>query len=207
MMKLYTLFSESHRRLYEEYFKPTLPDEFELKLKSSDQLCETGDFMSEGWSDICYQKVLYFKQACEENIGSMFIWADVDIQFFRPFKSLIITELGDADIACQNDFGDSHCSGLFICRANDETLKMFTDMVNDYHREDQTTLNMHIHKVNHKFLSSRFFNYGQSMGVTWEGEEFEVDESIVLHHANWTVGLASKIKMLDYVKSRIGRSI
>lgn len=206
-MKLYTLFSESHRQLFEEYFKPTLPDEFELVVKTVDQLCKSGDFMSNGWADICYQKVLCFKQACEENLGSLFVWADVDIQFFKPFKCLMVDELGDYDIACQNDFRESHCSGLFICRANEDTHKMFSDMTSDYHREDQTTLNLHIHKVRHKFLSPKFYNYGQSRGFVWKGEDFEVDDTIVLHHANWTVGLPSKVKMLDYVRCKIRRNI
>ena len=56
-MKLYVIFTESHRKLYEDYFLKTLPNEFEWVPLEIPQECPTGEFYKEGWDKTCYRKV------------------------------------------------------------------------------------------------------------------------------------------------------
>lgn len=198
-MNLYTLYSESHKILYDNYFIPTCPKEFTLHSMVADQLCQSGSYYESGWSDICRQKVRMFKDACKANMGSFFVWSDVDVIFFGPCKDALLEELGNYDIACQDDFTGC-CSGFFIVRANDRTLNLFSKMLDDYQLEDQYSLNIHLNCVSHKRLSHRFHNYGQTRGRVWNGEPFEVDKNILMHHANWIVGVAGKIRLLNYVR-------
>ena len=201
-MKLYTTFTPSHRGMYENYFLKTLPDEFELCVVEDDeQHCSTGDFYSQGWSETCFKKVELFIKACEENMGGMFFYCDVDVQFFGPIKDQLIAELGDHDIACQDDYS-TYSSGVYICRANQKTLQMFKDMKENYNKEDQTTLNDHIHKVKHKKLSHRFFTFGHVVPRPWRGEYFDIPNDILVHHANWVVGVENKIKIMDFVREQ-----
>lgn len=204
-MKLYTTFTPSHRQMYDEYFLPTLngSDNFELVSVEIPQECVTGKFYEEGWSLTCFRKVELFVDACRQNMGDIFVYSDVDIQFFGPIKDVLIEELGEYDMAVQNDTAHYYCSGFFICRANERTLAMFEAMRDNYQSEDQTTLNRHIHLCRSKFLSKRFFTIAHLTGTVWDGSELPIPSDILMHHANWTSGVDNKIKMMEMVKKKI----
>lgn len=201
-MKLYTIYTESHREMYEKYFLKTLPDEFEVISQEIPQECPTGEFYQEGWDKTCSRKVDLFLKACEDNMGGMFVFSDVDIQFFGKIKDVLIEELGDYDIACQNDTAIYYCSGFFICRANERTLRMFREMRKNYDREDQTTLNNHIRMVKSKFLSYKFFTIGHLLNAPWNGQEFDLKYDILMHHANWVSGIGNKERIMDIVREK-----
>ena len=201
-MNLYSIFTPSHRHMYENYFLTSIPDEFKLHIKEIPQECPTGSFYEEGWDKTCFRKVELFEEICKENFGETFIFSDVDIQFFGKIKDVMIDELGDLDIACQDDI-TTYSSGFFICRCNDRTLKMFQNMKEFYNKEDQTSLNDQIHICNHKFLSRRFFTFGHVVPRPWNGEDFHIPDDILIHHANWVVGIEDKIRILDLVKDKV----
>ena len=202
-MKLYTIYTESHRNMYENYFLKTLSDEFEVIPLEIPQECITGEYYAEGWDKTCYRKVELFEKACEENMGGIFAFSDVDIQFFGKIKEAILSELGDNDIACQNDTASYYCSGFFICRGNERTLTMFREMKKNYDREDQTTLNNHIGMVRSKFLSHRFFTIGHLLNTAWTGQEFDLKYDILMHHSNWVAGVENKTKLMDIVREKV----
>jgi hypothetical protein len=202
-MKIYTIYSDSHRLLYNDYFLKTLPNEFDLICNEIPQECSTGDFYEQGWDLTCYRKVELFIKACEDNMGKKFIFSDVDIQFFGNIKDILIEELGDYDIACQNDTGNIYCSGFFICDANERTLNMFKMMKENYNKEDQTSLNQQIHFCKSKFLSNRFFTIGHITHSVWNGQDIDIPTDILVHHANWTVGIDNKINLLNMVRKKI----
>jgi hypothetical protein len=206
-MKLYTIYTESHRHMYENYFLKTLPDEFEVVSLEIPQECSTGEYYAEGWDKTCYRKVELFEKACEENMGGVFAFSDVDIQFFGKIKEAMLAELGDHDIACQNDTAGYHCSGFFICRANERTLKMFREMKKNYDREDQTTLNNHIGMVRSKFLSHRFFTIGHLLNTAWTGQEFDLKYEILMHHSNWVAGVENKARLMDIVRKKASERV
>jgi hypothetical protein len=201
-MKLYTTFTPSHRVLYENYFIKTLPKEFDVQVfEDPEQSCPTGNFYSNGWDKTCFKKIEIFYNACKENQGEIFFYCDVDVQFFDKIVDQLILELGESDIACQDDI-TTFSSGVFVCRANERTLKMFDLMRKHYDKEDQTTLNNHIHMCNHRFLSKRFFTFGHIVPRPWAGERFHIPNDILVHHANWVVGVENKMKIMDFVRGQ-----
>lgn len=202
-MKIYTIYSDSHEVLYNDYFLKTLPNEFDLISTKIPQECQTGDFYNDGWNRTCYRKVELFIKACEDNMGENFIFSDVDIQFFGNIKDILLEELGDYDIACQNDTSNIYCSGFFICNANERTLNMFKRMKDNYNKEDQTSLNQEIYLSKSKFLSRKFFTIGHITNSIWNGQDVEIPKDILVHHANWTIGINNKIKLLNIVKEKI----
>lgn len=201
-MRVYTLFTPSHKGLYEDYFLKTLPDEFELHATELfEQECPTGSFYHEGWDKICYRKVELFVAACEESMGEHFFYCDVDVQFFGNVVDLLVREIGDFDIACQDDV-TAYCSGVFVCKASHTTLAMFKAMKRNYNKEDQTTLNEHLHMCQHKKLSPAFFTYGHVAARPWSGERFRVPENVLLHHANFVIGVENKKQIMDYTREK-----
>ncbi|MGI9460209.1 MAG: putative nucleotide-diphospho-sugar transferase [Pirellulales bacterium] len=202
-MKAYTLFTPSHKELYEDYFLKTLPNEFELHATELfEQECPTGRFYEEGWDKICRRKVELFVSACEENMGGSFFYCDVDVQFFGNVVDQLVREVSDFDIACQDDV-TAYCSGVFICKANQATLAMFKEMKRNYNKEDQATLNEHLQMCRHKKLSEVFFTVGHIAPRPWQGETFRVPKNMLLHHANFVIGVENKKKIMDYTRENM----
>lgn len=201
-MKIYTTYTPSHSILYEQYFLKTLPDSFDLVVfEDNEQLCKSGIFRSDGWTKTTKKKVDIFVNACIENFGKYFFYCDVDTQFFsNDIENILLQELGDFDIACQEDMG-YYNSGVFVCYANDRTLNMFKNIQQNYNYQgdDQDNLNAHIKSCKCKMLSRKFFTTGFECGI-WKGQDFTLPKNIAMHHANWVVGIENKIKVLDMVK-------
>ena len=199
-MKIYTYYTESHKELFDNYFSKSVVD-LEINATIGQQECESGSYYSTGWKSTTMKKVDVFIKATKENMGDIFIFSDVDIQFFGPIKDDLIKELGDSDIAIQNDYSGGLCSGFFICRGNERTLKMFENMKNNesQYLEDQYALNMNLHFCKVNILSDKFRTFG-SYGTQWKGQNFHIPSNILMHHANWTEGINNKIKLLEIVK-------
>lgn len=202
-MRLYTTFSPSHRSLYEDYLLETLPPGFEVvAVEEAEQTCPAASYYSRGWGEACRGKMDLFVRACEENMGGVFFYCDVDVQFFGVgLMSALLDELGEYDIACQDDI-DEYNSGVFVCRGNERTLAMFKAARENYRDDDQKTLNRHIGTCRCRRLSNRFFTTGVLFGE-WTGQtDFRVPSDIVAHHANWVRGVDNKRRVLDLVRSK-----
>jgi hypothetical protein len=201
-MKIYTYYTKSHEIFFENYFKKTIQG-LEIDATFGEQECQTGSYYQEGWKNTTMKKVDVFIKAVKENMNDVFIFSDVDIQFFGPIKEVLLEELGDADIAIQNDYSGGLCSGFFICRGNERTLKMFQNMKDNHNSylEDQHALNMNLQFCNVKVLSTRFWTFG-CFGGQWKGQNFDTPDNLLMHHANWTEGIDNKIKLLNIVRSK-----
>lgn len=199
-MKIYTYYTESHRNMFENYFKKSV-EGLEIVATFGDQECRTGSYYQEGWKNTTMKKVDVFIKAVEENMNGIFIFSDVDIQFFGPIKQVLIDELEDYDIAIQNDYLGGLCSGFFICRGNERTLRMFQSMKNNHeiYNEDQHALNMNLNHCKVKVLSSRFWTFG-AYQQQWKGQNFDIPDNLLMHHSNWTEGIENKIRLLEIVR-------
>ena len=203
-MKIYTAYSDSHKGMFEQFFLPTVPKEFDLKIEVFPQECPSGTFYEKGWGTTCRRKIDLFVRACEENMGTHFVFADADLQFFGNCKDVLLEELGEKDFACQNDVICA-CSGFFIAKGNQKVLDMFHRMGTHYEAEDQTSLNRNLHMVDWKMLSHRFFTIAMVTGNRWYGQDVEIPKDILVHHANWTTGVDNKIKLLEFVKAKMAQ--
>jgi len=201
-MKVYTYYTDSHKNFYDDYFSKTL-EGFEIVAFQGEQECKTGSYYQDGWKNTTMKKVDIFVKACEENQNEIFLYSDVDIQFFGPIKQTLLEELGDNDIAFQNDYLGGMCSGFFVCRGNERTLKMFQNMKKNEstYLEDQHALNMNLNNVKFKPLSSKFWTFG-AYQTQWKNQNFEIPDNILMHHANWTEGLQNKKFLLDFVRQK-----
>ena len=101
-MKIYTMLSQSHRILFDNYFYKSLvkyEPNVELVIIEAEQLCSSGSFYDKGWKESMKIKIDAYVKACQDNMGSYFIWSDVDIEFYSPFVDSCLEELEDRDMA------------------------------------------------------------------------------------------------------------
>jgi hypothetical protein len=213
-IKMYALCTPSHEILRDNYFLPSLQDDFDLIIENAEQTCTTSAFMSEGWTKTTIKKVDLIIKAIHENWGSFFIFSDLDIQFFQPIEDAICTLLKDNDLIIQKNCPSGVlCSGFFVCRANEKTLQLWSDvktmMLQNPEQSDQITLNQCIKRHSKKnpydvqwdYLPTTFFGGGTLTGTYWyPGKKLPVPQNIMIHHANWTRGIANKVAQLEYVK-------
>lgn len=214
-IKLYALYTPSHEVLKDEFFLPSLHDDFDIVFEFCDQTCPSAKFMSEGWTETTMRKVDLIIRAICENWGSIFIFSDVDIQFFCPIQEEILRLMRDKDLVIQRNAPNGVlCSGFFACRGNEKTLQLWQDVKQTMQKNklnsDQNSLNRCIKRGSKKnpynvvwdYLPDTFFGGGTLTGCEWHpGMFLPIPRDIMMHHANWTKGIKNKIAQLVYVRN------
>ena len=210
-MKLYTCYSDSHKEIYEDYFLKSFNDcglnkSFDLDVTYIEQY-GSGKYATAGFNAACVDKVKIMERAAQENIGKHFIFSDCDVQFFGDFKKDILGYTNNPlDIIAQSDCG-TICAGFFIAKGS-EKLKTFFDFIrnetpkHENAMDDQGAINNYLYKISHALLpSDKYFNISSvSDGWLWEeGKAYSFPKNMLIHHANFVVGVDKKIKMMNYI--------
>jgi hypothetical protein len=216
----------------DEWFMPSIQDELEVIVEHHSQICPSGRIMTSGWIDCMQKKAALIIRAIEENPGSLFIYSDVDVQFLQPVKNKIEQLIGGNDIVIQRNSPEGTvCAGFFAAIGNERNLELwksiFSELGKQTKKDDQGVLNDKLGRNGEGFLNNSeknrfgvvwdylpnsFYCPGQSVWKEvrklWQvGDKLEVPDDILLHHANWTIGVDNKIAQLEYVKRIIdGRS-
>ncbi len=225
-MKIYTLYSESHKILFDEWFLPSLkatnPD-LRLISKISNQFCLSGNYMERGWKETMIEKDNYIIQSLEDSQpNEIIIHADVDVQFFKNIRENLDLKIFDMlDIVCQADGPNAACFGFMIMKNTENLKQMFRDIVknveqaNDqtiHHINDQRILNS-IHRsfdIKMKLLDYHYFSNWMTQNITWSKSLFpdfeamdanNIPSNLILHHANYVVGVQTKIDLMNKIKS------
>jgi hypothetical protein len=212
-LKVYTFYTDSHKKLLEEYFIPTFNEtnsDLSLEVKKFEQKCSSGNYMSSGWYQIMMNKVDYILSSIDESWGKVFIHADCDIVFFGSIKEDILQQMEEKDIAAQND-GNEICCGFFACKANEKTKSLFEQVKKEMNEKfnDQQATNKLVKKyVSYKYLNERYYSiYRNTNKKVWEKgvniNEKEIPKEMLVYHANWTVGVENKIELMNKVKKII----
>lgn len=206
-MKIYTTYSESHKVFlpWFDTIKTVEPDLVPIYFQL-DQKCPTGEFNSDGWNETTKQKLDVLLAITNSDNNDFFVFSDVDVQFFKPVWNLGKKALETYDIVFQNDYYGSQCTGFFYCKNNDKTKQLFSEAlkIHSRHRDDQTSIQEALTKVpglRHALLPKEYFTYGMYYDH-WHGQEqFYVPRNMVLHHANWVIGVDNKLKLLKATRT------
>lgn len=214
-MKLYAYYTEEMSQLKDLFFN-SIKDDWDINIEKWDSFDGNSNFGSEQFRLITTKKLYFLLEKIKENIGSIIIYSDVDIQFFRSCNNIILDLIDGNDLLFQSEKVNSNKvinSGFIVIRCNENTLKMFkecSDMridknVTSYF--DQTILQYYITTntyIRWTVLPIEFYN--RSFGVA-------IPQNIVLHHATCTEpktingreisSLEQKIKQLEAVRNEI----
>ena len=213
-MKVYTLFTPSHRSLLENYFLKTFPFDprIELRILMQEQL-GNAEFHGPGFRESTHCKVKCFRQAAIE-VGdqNIFMFIDTDIQFFENFYDEIQKHMKNYDAVFQNDYNGGLNTGFFAMRSTEHTRLFLKTVDENMHRfqDEQQCINYVVNAF-HKhpeiafrvgLLPRKYWTYGEFNHNWEEGMDFDIPNDIVIHHGNWTKPFANKIKLLDIVKNK-----
>lgn len=155
-MKIFAISTESHRILKEQWFLPSIQDDFPIHIE---ELAQKGDgaIGAEAFNEMMLRKVELILRAIDEMWGKWFIYSDVDVQFLRPFAPLGMQCMNRRDICFQMDSPTGElCAGFFVARGNESVKNLWKDVEhqlrNDLSEHDQTWLNRILDPM--KFLHS-----------------------------------------------------
>jgi hypothetical protein len=208
-MKIFTLYTPSHRSLFEEYFVTSLlmmrEPRFVLESRYCPQECPAAEYNTAGWEQTTLRKTEVFLEAVGE--GETFVYADCDVQFFDNCYDHLLAALGDFDIAFQSDGPHGFCSGFFISKVNARTRCLFeqTRLLHPAFGRDQKAINSAIHLANAVALpGDAYFTIGSTNNWTnWNCEPVAAPDGILAHHANFTLGVSNKRRLMDAVKESV----
>ncbi len=221
-MKLISMYTESHRVFKDNWFLPSLKDDYEVDMSFCEE--QGGAYMEESWCRAVTFKVETIVRGIKNNWGEIFLYSDVDIQFFRPTKALLLSAIEGFDIVCQRDDPSGVlCAGFWVARANHRVLRLWENVRRSIYdvRDDQKLMNLSLRMrrrrkllyvlrnltgcCRYAYLPDIFYGGGTITGKHWvEGMPLPVPEGIVMHHANYVEGIGRKIAQLEYVKNIVG---
>ena len=199
-MKVYTIYSDSHAKLF-EIFKSHLGDWADLEAMKAPQFCN-GDYHSEGSANFYKLKCAYFIEICETE--KEFLYLDCDVICTGDPTEDLKELIGDKDLIAQADkklFGllPMMCGGIFYVRVNNRTKKMFRWMLDNFHCDDQKTMNRYLfkNKVKWDFHPRTYWSLNFDNGnKVWDGGELKIkDRDYKMFHLNWAIG-ENKFKLL-----------
>lgn len=215
-MRLYSFYTPSHEIFKNQWFLPTLQDDYEVIIHFDEQQCESARYCHKGWKQTTLKKVEHIIEAVKENMGDVFVYFDIDIQFFGCTRQPIEQAMHDKDLVFQRDApSGAVCSGCFACRASEKTRQYWQAVrqyMLDHDCSDQEAVNALLRLQNAfnliwEYLPTTFFGGGTLTGKQWQpGKTLSIPHHIILHHANWTYGgIEHKIKQLEYVRKKVER--
>jgi hypothetical protein len=217
-MKIYTLYTNSHKTLLTNFFLPSLfkYENCDVIVEYHPQECSGGEYMSTNWNLTMEKKIKLILRGIEENQNKIFIHSDCDISFFDSFIDNELDKLEEYDLLCQKDHIDDLCAGFMFIKSNHKTYKLFLDILHNLHsfKNDQYALNYYIKNHNttynicYNFLDYSYYNlYFSSLknqSLKWNPYTEPlplIPKNIKMFHANWIVGVDKKIKTMELISN------
>lgn len=218
-VKIYSVCTESHEKLRDEYYLPSLPSNLEPVIHNVDaQGSGGGKWKTESFKHAIKHKLAMTLEAIEENMGDIFIISDLDLYFFKEFDPYEL--MGDYDLVGQQAYtnkvkllprtGPSICGGFYMCRANESTKNWIEHCIEDSPVSngglEQATLHKWKEKLGlkNKILDKTFLSPRQAASKghleDWLSEnDGHLSKNIVLFHANFISGLSAKRRLINQV--------
>lgn len=214
-MNIYSCYTPSHKKLYWKYFQSSVC--FDTSVASFVlPECGNGTYKNELWTMATKSKLEAILEIIDSNIDDIFIFSDVDIQFFGPLTDLITDSIRHCDLVTQNDpslkYDQMYCTGFMAIRNKPRVRALFQatlDLMNqDSNLDDQDAFNIVARDTTNVKIGLFDQNVVWSHRKMWKpGDELEVPEEILVHHANWTHTLNDKEIQLEEVANLMNQRL
>lgn len=209
MLRLATYYTPTHREMAERFVLSRAEGFTEVIAREYPQTCPSAAFKEQGWNACMLDKLDLLMRLPHDGVPTLYVDADVCLlpglaewcnQRIRGMK---FHEIAYSDDAVQ------WCAGVMLFRSTSYThawWRLVADMSALLDQPDQDVI--HVLRANAKRLpvpmsvmpAGRVANWATLGNRTpWQGEPFTVPETAVAWHANWTIGVDAKLRMLEHV--------
>jgi uncharacterized FlgJ-related protein len=109
-VKLYSCHTWHQEELVREFFLPSAKDKFEVVIKKMEDTTNSKQifFGTSNFKTIVLKKVEFILDVIRQERGRVFVYSDVDVQFFSPAEKALTQSLANQDIVMQQD-SDKKC--------------------------------------------------------------------------------------------------
>ena len=210
-------FSPSHQEYVDKYFK-TIYDyvsDIDFTIYRQNQVSNDGLYKGKGWEEamvVKLEKIVEYLDNLHD--GDIFIYSDVDIQFFGdPFEE-VEEYLRFTDIAFQNDVKSMVmntlplCAGFMMMRVTKESRVLVEAVCRIFKQYDNLTCDqmafqyvlgsMGIGDNSMKYIT--LLPRKKFLTITHDDEFNLVTKDLVMHHGNYRIGYEAKSKVMDDVR-------
>ena len=205
-MKIHCLYNPQYQFLFDNYFKSSLKEDFEIITK----IVNLNDYHL-----ISIEKLRFIDEKLKEN--EQFIFLDVDMQFFGPIQPVFDKFLKHFDITFMNGSSGSKIwanTGMVIANRNEKTVKFIEGALNTLlkntmeHFHDEEVINYGLVKYR-RFVKTGLLGKEFWCGHRlWNGNGMIPNHPLLCHHATGTnLSLDKKIEQLELFKQTFGRPI
>ncbi len=206
-MDILVVVTESHRKMFTEFFLASLPKDAVVVEKKLGELGD-GAYSSPGWQIGVVSKLRWALEHAESHMDSIFVVSDIDMQFFRRFSCNELESLlcrSGADILFQREWAWSHKNvntGFYVARSTpyvcDLLRKAICRCEVDETPNDQSAMNAVLAPSDYgsRWGTLPVEYYARSHG-------FPPHPDILLHHANWTWNVSEKVAQLQRIRKLI----
>lgn len=204
-MKYLTMTSPSYAALTDQMIESSGIgfDEWEIMHEPQKS---AGNFGEQWFNEICCKRPHRILELLRE--GHDVFVVDGDVTFFEPITEIQIHP--DAEIQAQHDPDSGLCCGVIVYKSTPKVIS-FMEVVlqnciaqgSDYN--DQVLTNAVIQQFPQLRPALAIFNTVHSFGTLvgprlWKGESFDIPLNCQAFHANFTIGIESKIRLLTEAK-------
>lgn len=175
------------------------------------QRCKTAKYGESGFVDSMLDKLVALQ---EIPVGEKWLYVDADVILCRGLHDAVDEmELQRDQICCQWDDGQL-CLGVVLFQQTAFTrdwwrfLRYYASMMDMIDQSAMHRLLLDAKRVMVKFGALPFPAFGNWSHIRtdkklWDGQDFDLPDDIKLWHANFTLGLSNKYKMLSMVERKI----
>lgn len=196
--------TDSHVPMMEKYLLPSLDRlGIDYRVGHGRQSCSTGAYFDDGWRETMTDKICWHRSQMDGD----YVWfLDADTIMLRHMEPDIILQV--ADVSAQQD-NKNICAGVMLVRVNKNTTRWIDKAIDglnsdDEIKEDQFAINLFRSEVLCRPMPPNLF---WSPGLHDDGEwkkRTDVSglmppEEAIVAHANWTVGIPVKEKLLEQI--------
>jgi hypothetical protein len=215
-MKVYACYSPSHLPLVERHFKPSLPPDLEPVYRELPQ---------EGSFNLATRRKVEFVLDAIKEATEPFLFSDVDVRFYGVQAGDLLRHLQGRDVVFQDQGGPPTpdwgvlsimpvCAGFFVVAPSQAAAKFFEKVlkkVGDSCRDQEAVnlvLTLEEASVKWGTLPASYYTVARRkdgwlpvLRENWDpGIPIWMPDIVLAHHANWTVGIENKLRLLDEVK-------
>lgn len=208
-MRLLTYYTPSHAAMCRRFVLDRAGAFDEVVSIAYDQTCPSGAFKNPGWNRCMDDKLDALLRLPADGRPTLYVDADVAL---RPGLAEWATHhirLMQYDEIAYSDDVLQWCAGVMLFRPTEKTRRwwqLVADMSRLLDQPDQDVI--HVLRSYAKRLpvpmsvmpGDRICNWATIGNQSvWEGQPFDVPKTCLAWHANWTVGVDMKTRMLEHV--------
>jgi hypothetical protein len=219
MLRLVTYYTPTHEEMAKRFVLSRAWGFDDRVSMSYGQTCPSGEFKQEGWNDCMLDKLNTLLQLPTDGIPTLYVDADVCLMpSLVEWCRWYVEHLDEDEVAFSDDV-IQWCAGIMLFRSAKRVnawWQTVADLSRAWDLPDQDTIHqLRMQVAERKGLlpirarvlpSDVFANWATVNSPTvpapWNGEPFNVPKTCLAWHANWTVGLDNKQRMLERVAVR-----